>query len=191
MFGDRLLAKAEKEFPAFCHDWESKLRDRERNNIAHLDWKDSNGIETSTYTGYGSIQSCTCKQSSKGIPVGKLYYQEFEYRLEGKTLDEARHATPKPDTVTNTTEIFRWDKKQDKWIYTLNRPHRVAAKSPSVQAAGRIPAACSFSILPLPGTGFGSGSRPEPSTVSVIVRLIRIPPRPPKAHGGGYEPNCP
>jgi len=117
MFGDRLFAKAEKEFPAFCHDWQSKLRDRERNNMAHLDWKDSNGIETTTYTGYGSIQSCTCKQSSKGIPVGKLYYQEFEYRLEGKTLDEALHATPKPDTVTNTTEIFRWDKKQDRWIY--------------------------------------------------------------------------
>ena len=117
MFGDRLFAKAEKQFPAFCQDWESKLRDRERNNIAHLDWKDSNGLETTTYTGYGNIQSCTCKQSSKGIPVGKLFYQEFEYRLEGKTLDEARRAAPKPDTVTNTTEIFRWDKKQDRWIY--------------------------------------------------------------------------
>jgi hypothetical protein len=117
VFGDRLFAKAEKEFPAFCHDWGSKLRDRERNNIEHLTWKDSNGLETSIYTGYGNIQSCTCKQSSKGIPVGKLFYQEFEYRLEGKTQDEALHATPKPDTVTNTTEIFRWDKKQDKWIY--------------------------------------------------------------------------
>ncbi len=117
MFGDRLFAKAEKEFPAFCNDWGTKLKDRERNNIAHLDWKDSNGLQTSTYVGYGSIQSCTCKQSSKGIPVGKLYYQEFEYRLEGKTLDEARHATPKPNSITNTTEIFRWDKKQDKWIY--------------------------------------------------------------------------
>jgi len=117
MLADRRFAKAEKEFPTFCRDWESKLRDRERNNIAHLSWKDSNGLETSTYTGYGRIQSCTCTQSSKGIPVGKLYYQEFEYRLEGKTLDEARRATPKPDAVTNTTEIFRWDQKQDKWIY--------------------------------------------------------------------------
>jgi len=115
---NRLFAKAEKQFPAFCSDWGAKLRERERNNVAHLAWKvDGSGLETTTYVGYGRIQECTCKQSSKGIPVGKLNYQEFEYKLEGKTLDEARHATPKPDSITNTTEIFRWDKKQDKWVY--------------------------------------------------------------------------
>ncbi len=118
LLSDRLFAKAEKQFPAFCSDWGAKLRERERNNVAHLAWKlDGGGLESTTYVGYGKIQQCSCKQSSKGIPVGKLFYQEFEYKLEGKTLDEARHAAPKPDSITNTTEIFRWDKKQDKWIY--------------------------------------------------------------------------
>jgi hypothetical protein len=112
-----LFKEAEQEFPAFCQDWGSKLRDRERNNVDHIDWKPAQGGEAGTYVGYGNIQSCTCKQTPKGIPVGKLVYQEFEYELDGKTLDEARHAKPKEDSITNTTEIFRFDTKQDKWIY--------------------------------------------------------------------------
>ena len=33
--------------------------------------------------------------------------------LSGRTVEEARHATPKPVGITNTTEIFRWDRT--KW----------------------------------------------------------------------------
>ncbi len=115
--GDALFKRAEQEFPGFCKDWGSKLMDRQRNNLTHIHWQVANGEETGAYVGYGTIQSCTCKQSSKGIPVGKLFYQEFEYSLKGKTLDEAQHATPQTGIVTNTTEIFRWDKKLGKWIY--------------------------------------------------------------------------
>jgi hypothetical protein len=112
-----LFKQAEKEFPAFCEDWGSKLKDRERNNVEHIDWKPAQGGEAGTYVGYGNILGCTCKQTAKGIPVGKLNYQEFEYELDGKTTDEALHAKPKENGITNTTEIFRFDTKQDKWIY--------------------------------------------------------------------------
>jgi hypothetical protein len=117
LLDSKLFQRAEHEFPAFCKDWESKLKEREHNNVSHVSWKVENGEEVGSYVGYGNVQSCTCKQSSKGIPVGKLTYQEFEYKLEGKTLDEAEHAKPQQNGITNTTEIFRWDKKQDKWIY--------------------------------------------------------------------------
>jgi hypothetical protein len=117
LLADRLFKRAEVAFPAFCKDWESKLRARERNNVSHINWQAHDGVETGTYVGYGSIQSCITKESSKGIPVGKLSYQEFQYQLEGKTTDEAMHATPRPASITNTTEIFRYDKNKSKWIY--------------------------------------------------------------------------
>ena len=114
---EKIFRRAETAFPSFCKDWESKLRDRERNNLQHISWQGRGGTEAGTYVGYGSVRSCTCKQTAKGIPIGKLSYQEFQYELDGKTVDEARHATPKPAAITNTTEIFRYDKKKGKWIY--------------------------------------------------------------------------
>jgi hypothetical protein len=109
--------RAAKAFPAFCKDWGAKLRKRERDNLTHITWKTKNGAEVGTYTGYGSVKTCECKQSSKGIPVGKLSYQEFEYELDGKTVEEAKHAPPKTDSVTDTTELIGYDKKKKKWFY--------------------------------------------------------------------------
>jgi hypothetical protein len=112
-----VFERAEAAFPAFCRDWESKLHERERNNLSHITWKPSGDEEVGDYVGYGSIKTCTCKNTPKGIPIGKVLYQEFEYHLEGKSLDEAKHAAPKPAVTTNTTEIFRWDLKLGKWIF--------------------------------------------------------------------------
>lgn len=108
--GDAVFDHASELFPAFCKDWERKLHDRELNNLENLSWKDQDGWKTGTYTGYSPIKTCDCKRSTGGVPIGELTYQETEYYLTGKTVEEARHAQPKPVGVTNTTEIFRWDK---------------------------------------------------------------------------------
>lgn len=102
-------------FPSFCKDWERKLRDRESNNVAHLIWKLENGFETALYTGYGPVETCETHQSDQGFSIGKLTYEEFHYRMKGKTLDEAKATKATPVDDTHTTEIFRWDK--GKWFY--------------------------------------------------------------------------
>jgi|SRR5579875_3494973 len=110
----KLYMRAAQAFPAFCKDWERKLHDREINNLQNLTFHFKDGWQTGTYISYSNVKSCNCK-TADGVPIGELTYQETEYYLAGHTIDEARHAKPKPVSVTNTTEIFRWDKT--KWDY--------------------------------------------------------------------------
>jgi len=112
---DREYQEAAALFPAFCKDWEQKLRDREANNIEHLIMKLENGFETGNYTGYSQIESCETHQSPQGFSIGKLSYEEFHYLIKEKTLDEAKHSKGTKVDDTHTTEIFRWDK--GKWFY--------------------------------------------------------------------------
>ena len=112
---DREYQQAAALFPGFCKDWEQKLRDREANNIEHLELKLENGFETALYTGYSQIESCETHQSPQGFSIGKLSYEEFRYLIKEKTLDEAKHAKGTKVDDTHTTEIFRWDK--GKWFY--------------------------------------------------------------------------
>jgi hypothetical protein len=112
---DREFQQASALFPAFCKDWEQKLRDREANNIEHLELKLENGFETALYTGYSPVESCESHQSPQGFSIGKLSYEEFHYLIKEKTLDEAKHAKGNKVDDTHTTEIFRWDK--GKWFY--------------------------------------------------------------------------
>jgi hypothetical protein len=111
--GDDVFERASDSFPAFCKDWERRLHDRQLNNLENMSWKDENGYKTGTYLGYSPIKSCDCKRSTGGVPIGELTYQETEYYLSGRTVEEARRADPKPVGITNTTEIFRWD--HTKW----------------------------------------------------------------------------
>ncbi len=111
--GDPNFDRASDSFPAFCKDWQRRLHDRELNNLENITWKDENGWKTGTYTAYSPIKSCNCKHSTGGVPIGELTYQETEEYLAGRTVEEARHAQPKAVGITNTTEIFRWDKT--KW----------------------------------------------------------------------------
>jgi hypothetical protein len=111
--GDDAFTRASGTFPAFCKDWERRLHDRQLNNLENMSWKDENGYKTGTYLGYSPIKTCNCKRSTGGVPIGELTYQETEYYLSGRTVEEARHADPKPIGITNTTEIFRWD--STKW----------------------------------------------------------------------------
>ncbi len=111
--GDMVFDRASELFPAFCKDWERRLHDRELNNLENITWKDQNGWKTGTYLAYSPVKTCTCKRSTGGVPIGELTYQETEEYLAGRTVEEARHAQPKAVGITNTTEIFRWDRT--KW----------------------------------------------------------------------------
>lgn len=111
--GDPAFDHASDSFPAFCKDWQRRLHDRELNNVENISWKDQNGWKTGTYLAYSPVKSCSCKRSTGGVPIGELTYQETEEYLAGRTVEEARHSQPKAVGVTNTTEIFRWDKT--KW----------------------------------------------------------------------------
>lgn len=114
-FRDPRLRRASVAFPAFCRNWERKLKERTANNLRHIVWKLEHGYETGTYVGYGSIRSCSCKAGTRGVPIGELTYQEFNYQLTGPTIEQARHSKPKPVGITNTTEIFRWGGHN--WVY--------------------------------------------------------------------------
>lgn len=111
----RLYAMAVAAFPSFCQDWARKLRVRESDNLSSLNFQEKSGYETASYVGYGPIKSCECKETSEGVPLAKVTYDEQDYFLEGKTIDEAKHNPPKLVGITHTLEIFNWD--QGKWFY--------------------------------------------------------------------------
>lgn len=106
---------ASAAFPNFCREWQRKLSARERDNFGHIKWQMHNGVETGTYVAYGTIDSCTCKEATNGVAVGILTYKEFSYTLTGKSIDEARLATPHTTAVVPTREIFAYDK--GKWFW--------------------------------------------------------------------------
>jgi len=111
----RKYEKASADFPAFCQEWERRLRDREVNNLEHINWKKRSGYQTATYVAYGKVQACDTKETDRGVPIGKLSYEEYNYYLTGKTVEEAKHSTPKLIGRTNTLEIFSWEK--NRWFY--------------------------------------------------------------------------
>ena len=112
---NREFKMASATFPDFCKHWEKNLRDREVNNLNKLNFREKDGFETATYTGYGKIVACESHQSKDGYSIGKLSYEEFVYYVAGKTKDEARSAPPKAISDLHTTEIFRWE--NNKWFY--------------------------------------------------------------------------
>jgi hypothetical protein len=111
----RTYRRAASAFTGFCHDWEHLLHEREVDNLEHLSWREDGGLKTATYTGYGKLESCECKESKEGLPIGKIRYREISYSIMGKTIDEARHAAPKLLHEISTLEIFSWD--NGKWFY--------------------------------------------------------------------------
>jgi hypothetical protein len=101
-------------FPGFCQDWNRMLHDRELNNLSNLQWQEKSGYETASYTGYGKVEGCQAKESTEGIPIGKVTYEEIKYYLTGKSIDEAM-SHPQLLGKTNTLEIFSFEK--DRWFY--------------------------------------------------------------------------
>jgi hypothetical protein len=111
----RRYQRAASAFTSFCQDWQRLLHDREVNNLEHLTWQAQGGLETASYTGYGKVESCECKASREGLPIGKIIYEEINYSLVGKTIEEAEHGVPKLMGEIKTLEIFSWEK--DRWFY--------------------------------------------------------------------------
>jgi hypothetical protein len=111
----RKFERASSDFPAFCQSWERRLHDREVDNISHANWQKRGGYETATYVAYSEVENCETKETSRGVPIGKLSYEEYNYYLVGKTVDEAKHAQPKLVGRTSTLEIFSWEK--NRWFY--------------------------------------------------------------------------
>jgi hypothetical protein len=101
-------------FESFCGEWQRMLRDREVNNLKKLVFLKQGEYQTATYKGYGTIDSCSCREV-KGFAIGKLSYDEFDYYIVGKTPEEAKSSKPKVSGTTRTTEIFRWER--GKWFY--------------------------------------------------------------------------
>jgi hypothetical protein len=106
---------ASAAFPGFCRDWAHKLSVREHDNLGNIKWVMHDGSETGNYVGYSPIDSCTCKEASNGVAVGILTYKEFDYTLTGKSVEEAKHATPHATAVVPTREIFAYEK--GKWFW--------------------------------------------------------------------------
>jgi hypothetical protein len=106
---------ASAAFPDFCREWAHKLSVREHDNVSSIKWLMHNGVETGSYVGYGAIDSCTCKEATNGVAVGVLTYKEFDYTLTGKSIEEAKHATPHATAVVPTREIFAYEK--GKWFW--------------------------------------------------------------------------
>jgi len=106
---------ASASFPDFCRDWARKLSVREHDNLGQIKWVMHDGVETGSYVGYSSIDTCSCKEATNGVAVGILTYKEFDYTLTGKSVEQARHATPHATTVVPTREIFAYEK--GKWFW--------------------------------------------------------------------------
>ncbi len=112
---EREYKTAEAVFPAFCRRWERLLRERERNNLDHIEWRLKDGYQTGVYTGYGRIESCACKKSAGGFAIGKLTYAELKYYVAGKRQEDAKRSKPAVFEIRPTTELFRWD--HGEWFY--------------------------------------------------------------------------
>jgi hypothetical protein len=106
---------ASAAFPDFCREWAHKLSVREHDNLSNIKWVMEKGVESGNYVGYGAIDSCTCKEATNGVAVGILTYKEYDYTLTGKSVEEAKHASPHATTVVPTREIFAYEK--GKWFW--------------------------------------------------------------------------
>lgn len=102
-----------RSFQAFCDGWMEKLRHRELNDLAHIEWQtNAEGVQ-GTYIGYSEDYTCTV--SADGPPVGKVEYREVRYEKRGRTIAEAEQSSPQPVEICITTELFGYTK--GKWQY--------------------------------------------------------------------------
>jgi hypothetical protein len=104
------------KFQTFCDGWMGKLRERERNNIAHIDWKrDTSGV-VGEYVGYDTtnitIPDITNPDKQ---PIARVVYMELKLRLSGTSDVDALAKKPEIVERTEVTELFRFD--HGDWVY--------------------------------------------------------------------------
>jgi hypothetical protein len=100
-------------FQAFCGVWMKKLRARETDNIAHIEWQNGPDSVWGSYVGYS--EDYTCAVTSGPRPVGRMNYREVRYEKRGASLTEAKDSTPRPVEIFETSELFSYIR--GKWDY--------------------------------------------------------------------------
>ena len=104
------------KFQTFCDGWMGKLRERERNNIAHIEWKrDPSGV-VGEYVGYDTtnftIPDITNPDKQ---PIARVVYMELKLRVSGTSDVDALAKKPEIVERTEVTELFRFD--HGSWVY--------------------------------------------------------------------------
>jgi len=105
------------KFETFCSTWMDKLREREKYNLAHIQWQPDAGGVVGEYVGYETDQPehTVSHTEKKSVPIGKLIYREVKLKLSGKSEAEALANKPEIVERTEVTELFRYD--HGVWVY--------------------------------------------------------------------------
>lgn len=104
------------KFKTFCDSWMEKLRERERNNIAHIEWKPGGTGVVGEYVAYDT-QNYTMGDISNPDtkPIGRVIYMELKMRLSGPSQVDALAQKPEIVERTEVTELFRFERGN--WVY--------------------------------------------------------------------------
>ena len=104
------------EFKTFCDGWMAKLRERERNNIAKIEWKPGERGVVGEYVGYDTetftVGDITNPETQ---PIGRVIYMELKMRLSGTSDVDALAQKPEIVERTEVTELFRYERGA--WVY--------------------------------------------------------------------------
>ena len=104
------------KFKTFCDDWMSKLRERERNNIAHIEWKPGERGVVGEYVGYDTTNITIPELTNPDKqPIGRVVYMELKLRLVGTSDVDALAQKPEIVERTEVTELFRYERGN--WVY--------------------------------------------------------------------------
>lgn len=115
--GEGKQAKLERSFAEFCDGWAAKLRERQRDNAAKVQWQTGpDGRVVGEYVGYDTDHLGPASVShADTTPIGRLTYQEVRLRRSGASKDEALASEPVVVERTEVTELFRHDGRG--WVY--------------------------------------------------------------------------
>lgn len=104
------------KFKTFCDGWMEKLRERERNNIAHIEWKPGERGVVGEYVGYDTTNITIPEISNPdSSPIGRVIYMELKLRVSGTTDVDALAQKPEIVERTEVTELFRFERGN--WVY--------------------------------------------------------------------------
>jgi hypothetical protein len=105
-----------RKFEQFAAEWMDKLRQRQKHNVANLEWHArGQGVE-SVYIGYDTANYQILPLTNlDSVPIGKLVYMELKLRVVGPSRDAALSQEPQVIERVEVTELFRY--QQGKWVY--------------------------------------------------------------------------
>ena len=105
-----------ESFDSFCAQWMGKLEQREKQNLAKVQYSRGSGGMEGKYVGYERVPVRCQTRAKPGKPgVGTLVYHELQYKKSGPTVEQAKSSAPQVVEKTEIMEIFRFD--GEKWKY--------------------------------------------------------------------------